>query len=141
MDASQAQHQDGDPPEGWEQHKEAITRFYLEEDLPIAEVMKRMEREYGFYANRRQYLYRFLNWGIKKNIRAEIMIFIAITRERRLNEQGKRTAFVYNGREVDEAKIDRFVRERFNGRDLNQMPLDQRTKQQLQPDSYTPHPP
>jgi hypothetical protein len=50
MDASQAQHQDGDLPEGWEQHKEAITRFYLEEDLPIAEVMKRMEREYGFCA-------------------------------------------------------------------------------------------
>jgi hypothetical protein len=101
-----------------------------------------------------------VNWGIKKNIRAEIMIFIAIIRERRRKEQGKRTAFVYNGREVDEAKIDRFIRERFNGRDLSQMPLDQREfasilspsilryppadqdmKQQLQPDSYTPHPP
>lgn len=96
----------------------------------VVRILGRMSRYPAFLhlANQdirpRHYIYRFGKWGFKRNIRAEVMILIAIIRERRRREEGKRTAFVYNGREVDEAKIDRYIRER--NVDLSQMPLDHR---------------
>ena len=74
-------------------------------------------------ASRKQYLTRIVRWGFGRNIKAEVMIRIAILRERRRLREGKRTVFLYNGREVDERKIERFIRERVKIAQLSNMHL------------------
>lgn len=52
------------------------------------------------------------------------MIRVAILRERRRLRQGKRTVFLYNAREIDERKIERFIRGHFGVAQLDNMRLD-----------------
>jgi Clr5 domain len=37
-------------PEDWEQYRTPIRKLYLEEDMPLKDVMAIMERRHGFYA-------------------------------------------------------------------------------------------
>jgi len=66
---------------------------------------------------------KFSSWGFKKNIKAWVMTLIAVRREQR-KTHGKDTRFVYNRREVDESKIERFIRDHCRGVDLSAMVLD-----------------
>jgi hypothetical protein len=75
-------------------------------------------------ASKKQYMTRIVRWGFGRNVRAEVMICIAIIRERRRLREGKQTVFLYNGREVDERKIERFIRERYGVAQLGNMLLD-----------------
>ncbi|KAK5660509.1 hypothetical protein OQA88_13057 [Cercophora sp. LCS_1] len=51
-------------PEEWEKWRPRITELFLE--VKLAEVVTRMQLEYGFCANERQYTHHLGKWGVKK---------------------------------------------------------------------------
>lgn len=53
------------------------------------------------------------------------MLWVAVIREKRRREYQKETRFTYNGREVDTAKIERFIRGLPNELDLSHRQLDE----------------
>lgn len=101
----------------WEQHKETIRRLYRDEEKTL-DVAATMARDFDFHATRRQYLDSINKWCYSKNIGSNVMMCVAIIRERRRREHGKETLFRYNGREIDAKRINRFVRIRFRDRIL-----------------------
>ncbi|KAF3482513.1 uncharacterized protein GIQ15_05272 [Arthroderma uncinatum] len=112
-------------PETWDAFKETIRQLYVEENLSIAALMQVMESQHSFQAtgiqSRKQYLSRIVRWGFNRNIKAEVMIQIAIIREKRRKLEGKPTVFTYNGREVDERKIERFIRDKLGNGQLDRI--------------------
>ncbi|KAI1774927.1 hypothetical protein F4818DRAFT_55853 [Hypoxylon cercidicola] len=49
-------------PGTWEGYKPVLQQFYLEQCLPLVEVMKKMKVKYKFDATQKQYRYRFEKW-------------------------------------------------------------------------------
>ncbi|CAG1997017.1 unnamed protein product [Fusarium graminearum] len=83
------------PPLGesqWEQKKPYIEQLYIEEDLPLPEVMRRMSESHQFVATERMYKNRFKAWRWSKNTPATWMAKKA--RQRKLD--GKDTVFYWN---------------------------------------------
>lgn len=122
-------------PEAWKQHKARIIELHIQQDLPLREVKETMKREFGFVAEYvsfmenwarrtfycahrltlqrlRQYRTRISQWGLDKNIKPQEMKAIVRKRQRRkLVDRSKRTlTFTVRGNEVDEQKIDRWMK-------------------------------
>ncbi|KAK2875660.1 hypothetical protein FQN49_001518 [Arthroderma sp. PD_2] len=110
--------------ETWEGLKETIRQLYVEQNLSISGLMQVMESQHYFRASRKQYLSRIVRWGFNRNVKAEAMIRVALIREKRRRLYGKPTVFAYNGREVDERKIERFIRDRFGKGQLDRVNFD-----------------
>ncbi|KAI4867464.1 Clr5 domain-containing protein [Hypoxylon rubiginosum] len=49
-------------PGTWERYKSILQQLYLEQRLPLSEVMKKMKQDYNFNATQKQYRYRFVKW-------------------------------------------------------------------------------
>src|SRR5271170_867287 len=60
-------------PEEWEGQKSNIARLYIDQEMPLRDVMALMERSYGFRASARMYKSRLRAWGFYKNISSEVM--------------------------------------------------------------------
>ncbi|CEI66059.1 hypothetical protein FVEN_g4529 [Fusarium venenatum] len=83
------------PPLGesqWEQRKPYIEQLYMQEDLPLSEVIRRMEETHKFFATERMYKNKFKAWRWSKNTPAAWMAKKA--RQRKLD--GKDTVFYWN---------------------------------------------
>ncbi|KAK3316165.1 Clr5 domain-containing protein [Apodospora peruviana] len=50
----------------WDEHRGKIVGFYKEQNKPLHEVQRIMEKEYRFTASTRAYRSRFDKWGIRK---------------------------------------------------------------------------
>ncbi|KAK8139399.1 hypothetical protein PG984_002779 [Apiospora sp. TS-2023a] len=53
----------------WNEHREAITRLYWDENKPLKEVSSIMKEEHGFHATDRMFKMRFSAWGLQKNLK------------------------------------------------------------------------
>ncbi|KAL1984821.1 hypothetical protein VTN96DRAFT_8665 [Rasamsonia emersonii] len=89
----------------WEQFKEVIRQLYVDQGMPIKDVMESL-KVYGIHASRRTFMNQIAKWGFKKNIRNEdATLMVRIEEERR--KAGKRTTFSLHGRNVDPARWNR----------------------------------
>ncbi|KAK6535507.1 hypothetical protein TWF694_001962 [Orbilia ellipsospora] len=94
----------------WGTHKDDFIKLYVEKDMPLHKCMEAMERDYGFIANRRQYLRKIRDWNIDKNIKGgEMRVALRKVLERWVKE-GKDTRVEIRGVEVTKDQIKRFLR-------------------------------
>ncbi|KAI4598488.1 hypothetical protein KJ359_002898 [Pestalotiopsis sp. 9143b] len=52
----------------WETHKDVIEMLYCERELPLKDVARIMQQDYGFRGTTRMYKVRFKQWGFRKNL-------------------------------------------------------------------------
>ncbi|KAF2755063.1 hypothetical protein EJ05DRAFT_478872 [Pseudovirgaria hyperparasitica] len=93
----------------WESYKERILDLYVEQKLPLKTFRQKIEAEYGFKAESRQYRTRISQWGKDKNIKPEEMEAIVRKRQKRkLIETNKgQLKFEVRGSEVEPQMIER----------------------------------
>ncbi|KAH0543033.1 hypothetical protein FGG08_002641 [Glutinoglossum americanum] len=53
------------PAEKWEEHKEELCRLYR--DMVLDDLITMMKARHGFAPSRRQYIFRFEKWGVRKH--------------------------------------------------------------------------
>ncbi|TGO47402.1 hypothetical protein BCON_0279g00010 [Botryotinia convoluta] len=94
--------------EEWERQRLTFTQLYITEDKPLKEVMKIMEKEYGFHATPRQYKRRIEQWKLDKNIKENDMRVI-LRKDLKRKREGKNSEFRISGREIEPKKIQRFA--------------------------------
>ncbi|KAF9767433.1 hypothetical protein IL306_000020 [Fusarium sp. DS 682] len=94
------------PPVGetqWEQKKPYIEQLYMKEDLPLPEVVRRMEETHSFFATEKMYKNRFKTWRWSKNTPTAWMEKKA--HERKLH--GKDTVFYWKDERWTEEQLAR----------------------------------
>ncbi|KAK1757156.1 hypothetical protein QBC47DRAFT_175820 [Echria macrotheca] len=93
----------------WETHRPAIQDLYLNQNLPLKEVMGIMEERYGFRATQRMYKTRIKSWGLDKNFKeSEVVELFRLRRER--DRLGKPTEYMIRGRVVDWERVNSYVK-------------------------------
>ncbi|KAK4443786.1 Clr5 domain-containing protein [Podospora aff. communis PSN243] len=97
----------GPSAEDWANRRPIIESLYLEQGKELREVSNIMRQTFGFSATSRQYIHRFSQWGLRKNIPHDTMSAMIAIREQR-KRQGKETSFTWNGHAVDAVRLDRF---------------------------------
>ncbi|RVX72834.1 hypothetical protein B0A52_03187 [Exophiala mesophila] len=55
----------------WARHRPTIEHFYINLDMPLRDVVKKMEEDYDFHATENMYKKRFRGWKLAKHIKAE----------------------------------------------------------------------
>jgi hypothetical protein len=103
-------------PEEWEQQKSNIARLYIDQEMPLRDVMAVMEGGHGFRASARMYKSRLGAWGFFKNISSEVMEDLI------RNARVHGAPLELNGREV-RTKVQRYLKR--SGRTLTDVGLDQ----------------
>ncbi|KAK8126989.1 uncharacterized protein PG998_002748 [Apiospora kogelbergensis] len=90
------------PQNAWDQYKPAIKRLYIDENLPLPQVMEDMIKTYDFKASIKMYKDRFREWKWAKNIpqrKAKWML-------NKLNErQPQKTTFWCGDLEMSEERV------------------------------------
>ncbi|KAH8672228.1 Clr5 domain-containing protein [Ilyonectria robusta] len=93
--------------EEWERWRNVIHTLYILEDLPLcgpSGVIEKMKLRYGFRASKRQYEYRFQQWGFEKNMPGgNYPIIMSRLGKRKL--EGKETNVFWRGELVPAAKV------------------------------------
>ncbi|KAL8415092.1 hypothetical protein RB594_006070 [Gaeumannomyces avenae] len=84
----------------WEERRDEIVRLYQDEDCDFKALVEIMKTN-GFSATRREYMKKFKQWGIHKNVKADEYAAIVRVQARRQAE-GKRP--------VSQANISRYIR-------------------------------
>ncbi|EJT72340.1 hypothetical protein GGTG_09206 [Gaeumannomyces tritici R3-111a-1] len=92
----------------WEERRDEIVRLYQDEDCDFKALVEIMKTN-GFSATRREYMKKFKQWDIRKNVKADEYAAIVRVQARRQAE-GKRTAFRVRKRPVSQANISRYIR-------------------------------
>ena len=100
----------GPSPREWELHRPTIRRLYLDEDWSLPRVMRIMQKEHRFKASTKMYKSRFKSWKMdSKNLKKAEIKQIAQTMVVR-DAAGKRSAFQYRGRQLNEQNVVRHVK-------------------------------
>ena len=99
--------------EEWEEQRERFTALYQTPGLRLVEVQKIMKEKYLFEATLRQWKRKIKLWNLERNIKTAEGQFMVSIEAKRKHEEGKRTKFRVNGREVSEAKFARIRRKLF----------------------------
>ncbi|KAK4167762.1 hypothetical protein QBC43DRAFT_285655 [Cladorrhinum sp. PSN259] len=108
-----------------EAYRSEIQDLYWTQDLPLAEVMIKMEQDHKVRATKKMYKKLISAWGLKKNINRDEMIAMLRVEERR-RQENKETCFFLRGKAVDPAKLRRFAtRYRLTPSQVRSMPLDE----------------
>ncbi|KAK4227760.1 hypothetical protein QBC38DRAFT_526108 [Podospora fimiseda] len=89
-------------------YRTAFEDLYWTQDLPLNEVMARMEEDYGIQATKKMYKRQIDAWDLKKNIHKDEMIVMLRVEERR-RQENKETTFFLRGKPVDRTKLRRFA--------------------------------
>ena len=97
------------PPKKWDEHREIISRLYVDEDLSLMELSKYMTEDYNFCATDRQYKRKIRDWSLEKKVKDHEMRAIHATYMERLMRENKNSIFVVRGRQVDKKKIERYA--------------------------------
>lgn len=98
----------------WLQYKSIITILYINDDLPLASLIKHMDQIYHFRATSNMYKKRLLAWNVRKNYRrAEKEAVLA-----HIEEQGEVAAerLELHGRRILLGRVRRYEREERNHR-------------------------
>lgn len=95
-------------PEDWEPYKEVIAQLYTE--IKLKDVMREMERSYGFKATEKQYKTQIKKWCLDtKYVKSsEYLAMIKTKRRRERENPPKETIFNLRGRIIDPRDIVRF---------------------------------
>ncbi|KAF2271084.1 TPR-like protein, partial [Lojkania enalia] len=98
--------------DAWEPYKARIVELHVTLGLSLPEVKKKIEDEFGFTAELRQYRTRVSQWGKDKNVKPQEMRAIVRKRQqRRLVEVNKgELLFKVRGKQVEPQKIDRWMK-------------------------------
>ncbi|EEU42495.1 uncharacterized protein NECHADRAFT_80092 [Fusarium vanettenii 77-13-4] len=98
--------------EAWEPYKARILELHVTQKLSLGMVKKKIEEEFGFTAEIRQYRTRISQWGKDKNIkRVEMEAIVRKQQQRKLADSDKRElAFTVRDRTVEQHKIDRWMK-------------------------------
>ncbi|KAL2687644.1 hypothetical protein Neosp_005206 [[Neocosmospora] mangrovei] len=98
--------------EAWEPYKARILELHVTQKRPLREVKKKIEDEFGFTAEERQYRTRISQWGKDKNIkRVEMEAIVRKQQQRKLAESDKRElVFTVRDSTVEQHKIDRWMK-------------------------------
>ncbi|KAF2835305.1 hypothetical protein M501DRAFT_942243 [Patellaria atrata CBS 101060] len=96
----------------WEPYKDRIVELYIEQRLSLKEVKKKIENEFGFIAELRQYRTRVSQWGKDKNIKpTEMKTIVRKQQRRKLVEVTKGELITeVRGNKVEQRKIDRWMK-------------------------------
>ncbi|KIV95766.1 hypothetical protein PV10_03381 [Exophiala mesophila] len=92
--------------ERWKHLKLIVTQLYVEENRKAEEIRKIIHRQCGFDVGIHQLKYRIRQWKLKKNISTSAKTKMLEIRESRAS-RGKETVFTYQGKPVDNKKLDR----------------------------------
>ncbi|KAB5532564.1 Clr5 domain-containing protein [Coniochaeta sp. 2T2.1] len=95
-------------PEDWEPYKDVISHLYTE--VKLKDVMREMERSYGFKATEKQYKTQIKKWCLDtKYVKSsEYLAMIKWKRRRERENPPKETRFTLRGRLIDPRDIVRF---------------------------------
>ncbi|KAK0631575.1 hypothetical protein B0T14DRAFT_549343 [Immersiella caudata] len=95
--------------EDWARCRTTIKRLYLDENKPLAEVMKIMERKHGLRASEDMYKTRLRAMKLTKNLKSHEALAMARVRASR-DAAGLSTEFWRMGRLVENKRLDRYIR-------------------------------
>ena len=99
----------GPRPEVWEAHRLTIKRLYLDEAMPLKDVMATMRTKHGLRATVKMYKHRINKWGFDKNCKASEMQAIARKKLER-DAIGKASSFRVRGRQIEFEEVRRHFR-------------------------------
>ncbi|CAI6099789.1 unnamed protein product [Clonostachys chloroleuca] len=92
------------PYSEWEKHRAVIHSLYVDEDLPLDALVKRMETVYGFIATKSQYTRQLTSWKIKKNATSIDWKKAAVIIDKR-KRQGKESEMYIDGKLIPSKKM------------------------------------
>ncbi|KAJ4211317.1 hypothetical protein NW759_012519 [Fusarium solani] len=95
----------------WEPYKARILELHVTQKLSLEKVKKKIEEEFGFTAEIRQYRTRISQWGKDKNIKpVEMAAIVRKRQQRKLADSDKgELIFMVRGSTVEPQKIDRWM--------------------------------
>ncbi|KAJ9150917.1 hypothetical protein NKR23_g3375 [Pleurostoma richardsiae] len=93
----------------WAHYQATITSLYRDQDKTLAEVMKIMEANHGFFATLKMFKIRIKKWKLDKKHKApEVREMLRLKAER--EAVGKESEFFVRGRKVDWGDVERYMR-------------------------------
>ncbi|KAI5918923.1 Clr5 domain-containing protein [Camillea tinctor] len=93
----------------WARYRSTITELYLEENKPLKEVKQIMEEQYFFFATDKMYKNHFKRWRVQKNFRHHQVSELLAEKSKRVRP-GESTKLYIHGREVDEDRLNTYLR-------------------------------
>ncbi|KAJ4175793.1 hypothetical protein NW767_015671 [Fusarium falciforme] len=104
----------------WEPYKARILELHVTQKLSLGKVKKKIEEEFGFTAEIRQYRTRISQWGKDKNIKpVEMAAIVRKRQQRKIEDRDKgELIFTVRGSTVEPHKIDRWMNRHEIPRDL-----------------------
>ncbi|KAJ3462636.1 hypothetical protein MRS44_007422 [Fusarium solani] len=95
----------------WEPYKARILELHVTQKLSLEKVKKKIEEEFGFTAEIRQYRTRISQWGKDKNVKpVEMAAIVRKRQQRKLADSDKgELIFMVRGSTVEPQKIDRWM--------------------------------
>ncbi|MCJ1398407.1 hypothetical protein MMC11_001605 [Xylographa trunciseda] len=97
----------------WEDQKPNFLRLFVDQNLPLEDVIQKMDEEHDFKASRKQYNTRIALWRVGKNIKDNEMRAIVRKETRRKKENPpKDSVFRVRKYPVNPQKIARFKRDK-----------------------------
>ncbi|RMZ84666.1 hypothetical protein DV736_g6594, partial [Chaetothyriales sp. CBS 134916] len=106
-----------DPPE-WALHRDTIVKLYLEQNRPLTEVQKSMEKTHGFKATKRMYLKKLKRWGAYKNMKAADKESLALQIAQAVSQGESLSDITFQNRPVNMTKILRYLSDTGRGRSV-----------------------
>ncbi|PVI02948.1 TPR-like protein [Periconia macrospinosa] len=96
----------------WAPYKDRILQLHIEMKMSLPQVKKKMEEEYGFKAELRQYRSQITRWGLDKNVKTQEMKAIVRKRQRRklIETDKNELEFKVRGTQVSSLKIERWMK-------------------------------
>ncbi|KAK1836417.1 hypothetical protein QBC39DRAFT_430022 [Podospora conica] len=89
-------------------HRKTITELYSTTTLP--DLIRTMEHDHGFFATPKMYKTRFRRWGLWKHNQAHTVVEIIRLKRERDAAHKPTTEILLNGRRVDLARVDAYLR-------------------------------
>ncbi|KAJ3538030.1 hypothetical protein NM208_g6082 [Fusarium decemcellulare] len=86
----------------WQQNKPHIEKLYMKDDLPLPEVVRRMERDHNFSASERMYKNRFKTWKWSKNLPQEKAAWMT---EKGIQRRPAKTLFCWKNQEWTDEQL------------------------------------
>ncbi|KAJ0114739.1 hypothetical protein J7T55_004480 [Diaporthe amygdali] len=99
----------------WAEHKEEIRHLYMEEEMPLQQVITVMKENYNFHATAKMYKTRLRFWGFRKNISLRDGLDSDAV-HRALSDNHRGPVRLPNGQVVDSSRLATHMRRRLQGR-------------------------
>ncbi|KAK5957037.1 hypothetical protein OHC33_001406 [Knufia fluminis] len=97
-------------PENWNQIKDAVRSYYVNQKLPLKEVRTVLRDRHGFRATDRMIKARLKQWGFLKNAKRDDWLFLALLYENRKERGLRSTVFDVRGHRKTPKDLQRFIR-------------------------------